>query len=347
MAEKKRRPPRADAVRSRREKRGKRIEKAQKRIFDATAPPAGKTAQGAPVLMRGATLDVPVQKKKKARVRKRVDISLGASGAEVQLPPVPFLQPSWRWLSALLAAGLLVVLGMLFSYPAFLVETIEIKGLQRLDAREIHLVLGLQDAPIVALNPAVMENDLLQAFPEFRSVAVRVGLPNEVSIEVDERQPVLGWLNAQGLVLVDETGFSFPARGLVTDAGEDSLDGGQRLPVIEAPNLIMAPPEDADPLQTLNPYVGRQLLTAGQVAGILKISEKAPPGARILFDPAHGIGWEDPAGWIVYFGPDGGDISAKLQMYATIVLDLQSRDIFPAFISIEYLHAPYYRMTRE
>ena len=79
---------------------------------------------------------------------------------------------------------------------------------------------------------------------------------------------------------------------------------------------------------------------------ILDSFHDSHPYITIRFDPTHGIGWQDPAGWIVYFGLDGSDMLQKLQMYDAIVKDLQSRNVTPEFISVEFLHAPYYRMER-
>ncbi|HUF37931.1 MAG TPA: FtsQ-type POTRA domain-containing protein [Anaerolineales bacterium] len=341
---------RSDSIRARREQRerGKQTRAGKAPLVKSPpAPPAGKTARDAPVMIRGARADIPVRHKKSPRVRRRFDIALGAPGAEVQLPAMPFVRPSWRWLSATIAAGLVALLGLFWSHPVFMIGTIEVEGLQRLEAREVHLVIGLRDVPIFTVDPAVMEHDLLLAFPEFAAVEVRVGLPNRVMIRVEERQPVLGWRNEQGLVLVDEAGVSFPARGLVNEAGEDTAAGGSRLPIVEAPDLIMDVTGDEAPAQDLNPYIGRQLLTPDLVAAILTVTQKAPANAAILYDPDHGIGWLDPAGWVVYFGTDGRDIGAKLEMYAAIVLDLTARGIRPGMISVEFLHAPYYRMERE
>lgn len=342
---------RSDSVRLRREKRERNKQTRAKTPIARTVQPPVKTARNNPVLIRGAQADVPLRPKKMPKVRRRFDISLGAAGAEVQLPAVPFVRPSWRWLSSMLAIALFALLMAMWTYPAFQVQAIEVQGLQRLDSREVHLVLGLGNAPIFTVDPAVMEHDLLLAFPEFASVEAEVGLPNRVVIRVEERQPVLGWRNEQGLVLVDAAGVSFPARGLVTDAGEDTAAGGNRLPVVDAPNMVMAQKTASDSSgesgQALNPYVGRQLLTPAQVAAILTVSAKAPGNAVIVYDPDHGIGWQDPAGWVVYFGADGSEIHAKLEMYAAIVLDLSNRGIRPELISVEFLHAPYYRMERD
>lgn len=340
-------PPRADAVRSRRESRDQRT-RPRKYAADALPTvPVKKTAHSAPVLMRGVKADLPVRPRQHSRVRRRFDLPLRTPGSEVRLPTVPLVRAGWRWLSGLLSAGLIALLAWLWTAPPFQVGAIEVQGLQRLEAREVNLVLGIQNRPIFVLNPLLLERDLTAAFPEFTAVDVRIGLPGKVTIAVEERQPVLGWLNPQGLVLLDAGGMSFPARGLVNDQGDDAAAGGQRLPVIEAPKMVMAPdPETEEAGQPLNPYVGRQLLTPVQVEGVLQMSAAAPAGARLIFDPDHGMGWEDPEGWVVYFGADGLEMPARLQMYTTIVADLQDRKITPAMISVEFLHAPYYRMER-
>lgn len=337
------RPSRAEAVRSR---RAKRERKGRRGAQPAAPPPPAKTAKTAPVLMRGLKVEVPLERKKGAAVRRRYDISLQTPGAEVQLPAVGFLRPSWRWLSALLAASLLTLLGLMWNHPRFLVGAIEVQGLERLEVRELNLVLGIENAPVFTLDPARMEHDLMLAFPEFQRVEVRISLPNAVSLTVEERQPVLGWLNAQGMVLVDVDGVSFPARGLVTDGGRDTTRGGQLLPVIHAPDLVMAQQSSQDGAPAVNPYVGRQLLTTEQVSALLVLSQAAPAGSELVFDPQHGMGWEDPGGWVVFFGEQGGDMAARLQVYAAILQDLENERVTPAFISVEYLHAPYYRMER-
>ena len=299
--------------------------------------------------MRGARTEVPVRTKKGSSVRRRYDISLGSQGAEVRLPSVPYVRPKGRWLSSTLTIALLALLFMMWNYSAFLVQTIEIQGLQRLDAREINLVLGIQNASIFSLDPAQLAYELGRAFPEFNEVTVEVGLPNRVTIVVEERLPMLGWVNSLGMVLVDKDGISFPARGLVN--ATDLAD--QNFPVVEAPDLIMRPPdpEDAEEISAnegfaLNPYVNKELLKPHQVEALVDMSQYVPTNAVIVFDPGHGMGWRDPAGWVVYFGLDGSDMLAKLQTYQTIVQDLQSRNVSPEFISVEFLHAPYYRMER-
>jgi hypothetical protein len=42
-----------------------------------------------------------------------------------------------------------------------------------------------------------------------------------------------------------------------------------------------------------------------------------------------------------------GDVAIKQKVYQTLVQHLLSQDIYPTMISVENVHAPYYRMERE
>jgi hypothetical protein len=299
------------------------------------AQPRGKTAHGHPVLMRGIRAELPVRRRPKSTPRRRYDISLRTPGAAIQLPAMPVVQPTLRWLSALAAALLAVFAWQLWHSPAYRVSGATITGLARLPEHEINLVLGLGDAPVFTLNPADMERDLRAAFPELLEAAVEVQWPNLVNVTVVEREPVLLWQNPQGMVLVDATGVSFLARA---DASS--------LLVIQAPQVIFAPALDAEGALIANPYIGRQLLSAAQVQAILTVSRLAPQGAAMIFDPEHGMGWHDPRGWDVFFGVDGSEIEARMRVYTALIAQLERDGIAPELISVEHLHAPYYRMDQ-
>jgi hypothetical protein len=87
-------------------------------------------------------------------------------------------------------------------------------------------------------------------------------------------------------------------------------------------------------------------LTPDLVTSILALGAKMPPDTLVLYDSEHGLGWNDPNGWEVYFGAEDEDMEMKLRVYETLVADLQQQGIQPALISVEYVHAPYYRMER-
>ncbi len=308
--------------------------KTPKRARNAPQP-YGKSAHGHPVMMRGMPMEMPVRPRKKENSRRRYDIALGASGAEVQLPSLPILQPNLRWLSGLLALGLAVLLYYAWNAPMFQVAGASFEGLDRLEERDLNQVMGLGAIPVFLLNPLRLENDLRVAFPELLDVSVAVGWPNKVDVVLEERVPILIWQHPQGVVLVDGSGVSFISRA---DAGS--------LLVVEAPRMIIAPVDETGNPLVANPYVGRQLLSEGQVSALVALSQAAPAGAVMLFDPDHGMGWRDPGGWDVYFGVDGSDIGAKMQVYIALVGEVAAEEISPKMISVEHLHAPYYRMER-
>ena len=322
---------RADAARQRRQKTRERP-KAQ----NFGQAQRGKTAHGAPVLMRGVKANQPVRQKRTSHLKRRFDVSLGSSGVEVQLPSLPFFNPNARWISGPLTIALIVLLYTIWHAPEFQAQVTQVSGLERLPEREVHAVLALDDRQVFSLDPAQMTLDLRTAFPEFSEVEVAVSWPNNVIVEVRERMPALGWEHSQGLVWVDQDGYSFPARG---DASG--------VPQILAPEMVIAPIFDEEGVQVINPFIGRQLLTPLQVEGLRTLSRQAPEGAALLFDPARGMGWRDPQqGWDVFFGVNGDEMPARLAIYNALVKELRDYGYSPALISIEYLDAPYYRWER-
>jgi hypothetical protein len=56
------------------------------------------------------------------------------------------------------------------------------------------------------------------------------------------------------------------------------------------------------------------------------------------------MGWSDPQGWQVFFGSSTADMDSKLVTYRGIVDYLNQKHIKPKLISVEFAHAPFYRM---
>jgi hypothetical protein len=82
------------------------------------------------------------------------------------------------------------------------------------------------------------------------------------------------------------------------------------------------------------------------VSSILTLSQKIPENSPITYDSQHGIGWFDPRGWQVYFGSDGENMDVKWKVYWKTFKRLKKAGILPALISVEHIHAPYYRLER-
>jgi hypothetical protein len=77
---------------------------------------------------------------------------------------------------------------------------------------------------------------------------------------------------------------------------------------------------------------------------MLALSEYLPEDTYLQYDPQFGLGWQDPRGWLVYFGSNTSEIDIKLAEYETIISTLQAENRQPALISLEFLHSPFYRM---
>jgi len=84
--------------------------------------------------------------------------------------------------------------------------------------------------------------------------------------------------------------------------------------------------------------IDKALLTA-----ILQLNAWMPQEKTLLFQQQRGLGWTDVRGWDVYIGQKLEKINEKMMMYETIVKELDNQEIKPTMVSVEFLHAPYYR----
>jgi hypothetical protein len=81
------------------------------------------------------------------------------------------------------------------------------------------------------------------------------------------------------------------------------------------------------------------------VSAILSMSAQAPKDTTLVYDAKHGLGWKDPRGWDAYFG-NVKEIEMKLRVYNALLEKLKKDDVQPVLISLEYVHAPYYRLEK-
>lgn len=338
--------PESDAAARRSDEiRQRRVDQARK---PARRSAAYKTPEPPPVMARGYGGGAPIQGSDTRRsqlARRRYDVMLNAQGGTMRLPSLPQIRLGWRLASFLVFCVLVFGLYQLWNAPMYRVEEAQIAGLQRLSSGAVSAVLDLKDQPVFALDTQEMEQTLLNSFPEFSAVQVLVEMPNTVMITVTERVPVLVWRQDGRTNLVDAGGMLFPAR-------EDSA--AANLPVVEAagsppfPQALAAPTPAPSELLTVNPLTTnavRPFMASEMVSAILLIAGKAPEGAVLLYDPQHGLGWRDRREWNVYFG-QVTDIEVKLRVYRSILDHLKAQDMRPSLISVEYLHAPYYRLQQ-
>ncbi len=288
-----------------------------------------------PVMVRGGLAGMPLQARKGVsnKARRRYDVALNIPGAEMRLPSLPQIAFGYRLISGVMVLALAALVYYVWNSPAYKVEAAEVVGLQRITGRDVNAVIDLEGEPVFSVSPKELEKTLQAAFPEFMSVSVAVGLPNNVQIEVVERQPILTWRQDGRTILVDASGISFPAR--------DQVETTTAV-VVDASSAPAAPVAAGDLKDGETPILA-QFMPVEMVSAILSMSAQAPADTPLVYDRVHGLGWKDQKGWDVYFG-DVRDIDTKLNVYKALVAKFDKEGIRPSMISVEHVHTPYYRL---
>ncbi|UCD40928.1 MAG: FtsQ-type POTRA domain-containing protein [Chloroflexota bacterium] len=325
----KKKPTRAELIRQQREKRPrKRPAKSARR--------SQKSSSGSlpPILVRGGVAAAASRSQRKAKNnRRRYDIALNSQGAEMRLPSIPSIGVGWRLLSAFLIGALGFAIYTIWFSPMFTVDKIDVSGMVRLTNAEINSVANVIGKSIILVDPTVLEANLGEAFPELVGISVETEVPNKVRISFVERQPVLAWQQDGQTYWVDENGYAYAPSGEV----------GPGI-TVQGSELLATKPDVSDTLEEGEKT--DQTLPVELVNAILAVSSEVPENTPIVYDAQHGIGWLDPRGWQVFFGSTDEDIELKLKVYEKTFRRLKKAGIRPELISVEYVHAPYYRLER-
>lgn len=336
MASGSNRTTRADEVRARR-----KIEPAKRKPIPSNPNVrVSRDAQNASrVVTRRSYTSTQYSKSPATRNRSRVYMPTGTPGSEVRLPSLPQFHFSWRMLSGIIAAAMLVLLFMMASSTAFAVDQVNLTGGVRVPAEEISQKIDLQGESIISVIPSDVENQILDEFPDIKAADVTVKMPTGIEIVIQERIPALLWLKNEEIVYwIDQDGFAFTVRGEAT------------LPI-----RVFANSEPPHPLGWVAPELQTEenatdtakalpLVDPAFVKTVQKLNGIKPPESPMLYDEENGLGWVDPHGWQVFFGDDDENIDMKLLEYAKIVETILDRNLQPVLISMEFLHAPYYRL---
>lgn len=274
----------------------------------------------------------PVKRMASPNTRRRFQAAFSLPGIQVHMPSIslPRFETGWRLLSFFLSLLFGAALYLAWTLPTFRVSAANVTGNQRVTADELNSALASAGQPIFTLLPANLESRLRINYPELASVKVAVSLPNVLTVNVSERQPVILWQLNDGYTWIDSSGVAFRPRGVA-----ENLISVTAL-AAPAPGL----PSANDALAPV-PYLSLDMLKAIQT-----LAASLPSGAAMIYDPRNGLGWADSRGWQVFFGSNAKEMAMKLQVYQSLVASLTSRGITPAFISVQYANAPFYRMSR-
>lgn len=327
---------RSEQVRARREQTSKKPIKAPQ-----TPPRSNVTRkpsdQRVPVTRRVGTPVPAVTRRKNATY-----VPLRKKGAELQLPTFPRIQLGWRLISGAIFMLSLTVIISFSSLSNFQISTIQLRGAQRLSSEVLLDQVDIVGKSIIRLDPESIKTTIEDRFSSLSAVHVTVSLPANVTIRVVERTPLILWQMDNTSLWIDSEGVLFPVIGEAEIIQTVNATGDP-----PAPPKIFTPEVDDETGQVsilLEESIPRT--TEDFVQAVLSISEYIPQDSDLLYNPQFGLGWQDPNGWMVYFGRDTVSIDMKLAEYQTIINALARENITPAIISLEFLHAPFIRLEQ-
>jgi len=302
------------------------------------------------VIVRGMGLGTPVVQKARNKARRQFYYSLGNTGAEVRLPSVPLVKPGWRILSGLLVLVLMVGIWFAYNNPMFQVSTLEITGIERLSNKDILQVVDVANRPIFTVNPGELKTALEAAFPELADVQVTVGMPAIVAITAVERQPAILWKFGEERYWIDGDGYIFEPRGeantLISIEADTAPPVITPVVILDLNNAAATKEKESgektpEPVETLRRNLDPVVLKAA-----LALSKVVPAGTSLTYSAKNGMGWADSRGWNVFVGVNLDQMDQKLKVYEAVVNKLTQDGITPVMISVENLHAPFYRLEQ-
>lgn len=262
-------------------------------------------------------------------------------------------KPGWRMLSFLLVGLLSYMVYTAWFSPIFRVTEIQISGLQRLDEKDISSQINALGKHVFAIIPQEIIDEISSDYPELREVHLSVLLPGKLSVSIIERQPMFAWKMKDFEMWVDTEGYLIPARGntgnLLSIAADSpplyQLDTDLKKAGIT--KIIQDKNIEKPALSELVFFSQPKHIDSTLLLGVLQLNAWMPNEQTLLYKRKRGLGWEDPRGWDVFVGQKLENINEKMVMYETIVRNLEKEGIQPSMVSVEFLHAPFYRMDEK
>ncbi|MBN1937867.1 MAG: FtsQ-type POTRA domain-containing protein [Anaerolineae bacterium] len=211
------------------------------------------------------------------------------------------------------------VLFWFFTNEQFYVHEINVSGNQRVSSEAIVTASGLRNYSIFWLDAQRVARQVLEVLPPVRAVQIKYGLPNRVTLIVEEQGGQVMWQIAGINYWVDDDGQLYPAQGDVT-------------PSVVVQDIRPGLPDSVDP---------EAVQAAQQLVDLL-------PGVEVLgYAPITGLRFRHERGWQVYLGT-GDDMAYKVGILRAIEQQFAGEDTpQPSLVDLRFPDSPYYRLPDE
>ncbi len=226
---------------------------------------------------------------------------------------------SSRAVSLLLALALLAALSYVFLSDAYYVYDVTVRGNALVSTEEIFAQSGAQGYSVFFIDPRQVE-ERIRALPDVREAQVSVSLPNQLVIDVQERQARVAWVAGDERYGVDE-------EGLIVSLGGDV-----------GPSIVITDVETT-PLQ-LGEQVDLQAVAAAETYHSL-----LPGVSEFDYSREHGLSYQNEHGWRVYLG-DGEGAELKVAIVDALVERLAGQGEPVECIDVRFPESPLYRLAK-
>jgi cell division septal protein FtsQ len=229
-------------------------------------------------------------------------------------------QLSWlRVMAGVLLIGMIALMAFLFADDSFYVKTAAIRGLRLTTAEEIYRQADIDQYSIFWIVDREVAQRI-ETLPYVKRATIRTALPNQVRIEIEEREPVVVWNIGDQTYWVDNEGITMPVASKALD-----------LPVLW----------DLDgSTTTANDQLDRQL-----IASVRQVKEQAPEVTDFGYDRINGLQFRFPGGTFVYLGhPEG--MAKRVASLLVLHQSLASQGQTPAEINWRSENGYYLRLAQ-
>lgn len=217
---------------------------------------------------------------------------------------------SWR--PKIFAAALLLLSSVaLYEFAMadiFYAFTLDIEGLQYLTRGEVERASGIVGYNVFFIEPDSVERSL-RRLPEIRSAYIWIGMPNQVIVQIEEREPVIVWQRSAEAFWIDAEGIGFKARAPRPD-----------LPVVR--DLDRSPVKPGQPV------------TPAAVSAVRALRDTWPDAPRTFeWSLGDGLTFTDEHGWKILLG-DAREMDIKVAKLKALTLMLLAQKASVKFIDL-------------